>query len=178
MASPPPPSHPHVTPESWALAQAIRHFRGERTQREVAEAAGLDATTWRFYETGRRRPKARNLQRVLHGLGCTRLELEETAWRFRRERLLEEQDAARRAGDPRFVGAAVQVARELRERRKGEAEEAAGDPLRRGLRELLAHVAVILEEVIVRVVREGGDGREAGEGVAERDGLDDLDAER
>jgi transcriptional regulator with XRE-family HTH domain len=177
MASPPPPSHPHVTPESWALAQAIRHFRGERTQREVAEAAGLDATTWSFYETGRRRPKARNLQRVLHGLGCTRLELEETAWRFRRERLLEEQDAARRAGDPRFVGSAVQVARELRERGEGEAGEA-GDPLRRGLRELLAHVAVILEEVIVRVVREGGEGSETGEGAADREGPGDLDAAR
>ena len=69
------------------LAHAIRVFRGERTQAEVAGAAGIDATTWSFYETGRRQPGEVNLGKVCQGLGCTRLELEATAWECRRRDL-------------------------------------------------------------------------------------------
>ena len=140
---------PMTSPED--LGKAIAHLRGDRTQAEVARLAGLDPTTWSFYETGRRRPKEANFEKLLRGLGCERIELEAMAWEIRKRRLLEEQDAARRAGSPRFVKSAMHLAEALAETRK----EPTGDPFRRDLRDLLAHVAILVEEVLVLMTRHG-----------------------
>lgn len=129
------------------LGQAIRALRGERTQREVATSAGLDATTWSFYETGRRQPGAANLEKVLKGLGVPRLELEALAWEHRRRELEGAEQKERDAGSPRFVGVAHQVAQQL-------GEVSPGDPLRAELRRLLGHIAILVEEVLFVLVPE------------------------
>lgn len=78
------------------LSRAITFLRGERSQAEVARRAGIDPAVWSLYERGQRQPRAKNLERILRGLGCTRLELEETRWRIRRYRLMYEGDPQRR----------------------------------------------------------------------------------
>jgi transcriptional regulator with XRE-family HTH domain len=164
----PAPLHfPQATEETSAYGRAIRLLRGKRSQKEVAAAAGLDPTTWSFYETGRRRPKDENRQRVLRGLGCTELELEETAWQIRHERLLQAQEASRRAGDPRFVGTARQLAEQLREEHEELDEGERVDALRRDMRSLLSNTAVLVEEIavlLVKAVREGNPAAGAGPG--------------
>jgi transcriptional regulator with XRE-family HTH domain len=66
------------------FGRAIAYLRGGRTQAEVSERAGIDPGTWSQYETGRRRPRARNLARILNGLQRTRADLEEAIWQLRR----------------------------------------------------------------------------------------------
>jgi len=45
--------------EGTDLGRAIRWLRGERTQTQLCEQAGLDPATWSQYEAGRRRPLCR-----------------------------------------------------------------------------------------------------------------------
>jgi transcriptional regulator with XRE-family HTH domain len=112
------------------LGRAIAHLRGARTQAEVSERADLDPGTWSQYETGRRVPRARNLARILHGLGCTRREFEEARLIYLRQRVLllsvalgagsEEpgaEDLAASPGSPQVAGPiSVEVVRaELRQ---------------------------------------------------------------
>lgn len=73
-----------------SLGRAIACFRGDRTQAALSEAVGLHPTVWSLYEKGRRLPTERNLLRILRALGCTRLDLEDAAWRFRRQWLADE----------------------------------------------------------------------------------------
>lgn len=83
------------------LGCAIAHLRGDRTQAELARACGLTPAQWSLYENGRRKPNRANLAKVLRALGCTQLDLEEVAWKFRRRRLsaaASSRPAARRPG--------------------------------------------------------------------------------
>lgn len=69
------------------LAEALRRLRGRRTQREVAAAAGFDATVWSLYESGERWPRRSSFERLAAGLGCTADRLEEEMLLVRRRRL-------------------------------------------------------------------------------------------
>lgn len=51
------------------FAGALRELRGSRTQKEVAERAGLDPATWSAYERGSRVPRPERLEQVARGLG-------------------------------------------------------------------------------------------------------------
>ena len=154
------------------LGRAIAYLRGARTQAQVSEVADLDPGTWSEYETGRRRPRERNLARIVAALGCTRLKLEEAVWQFRRQRLgqarsgAQDADAAgllaevlrfteaksgreqatgapsRRAEDPRSLPSAS---------RRQEREPA--DPLRQELRAILQRFAAVLEDLVLFVLR-------------------------
>ncbi|HEV8578668.1 MAG TPA: helix-turn-helix transcriptional regulator [Thermoanaerobaculia bacterium] len=73
------------------LARAVKKLRGVRTQREMAEKAGIDPSTWSAYEKGKRLPRSRDrLEQIAQVLGCTLDRLEEVAWECRNERLREE----------------------------------------------------------------------------------------
>lgn len=73
--------------ENVDIAGAIQHLRGFRAQAELAKLARLNPSTWSLYESGGRRPSGENLSRVLKALACSRHELEEVVWSFRRRRL-------------------------------------------------------------------------------------------
>lgn len=51
------------------FASALKELRGSRTQKEVAERAGLDPATWSAYERGSRVPRPERLEQVARGLG-------------------------------------------------------------------------------------------------------------
>lgn len=72
------------------VAAAIKELRGGRTQKEVAEQAGIDRPTWNQYEKARAMPKRTNFHKILQGLGCTQRELDETIMAAWRKRLDEE----------------------------------------------------------------------------------------
>jgi transcriptional regulator with XRE-family HTH domain len=70
------------------LAEAIKRLRGGRSQKEVAEKAGIDPSTWSAYEQGERPPRTRErFEQIARGLGCTPDLLEEVAWECRTQRL-------------------------------------------------------------------------------------------
>lgn len=69
------------------LAEALRRLRGRRTQREVASAAGFDATVWSLYEGAERWPRRGSFERLAMGLGVTPDRLEEEMLLVRRRRL-------------------------------------------------------------------------------------------
>lgn len=85
------------------VATAIKKLRGGRTQKEVAEKAGIDRPTWNQYEKARAMPKRTNFRKILEGLGCTQRELDESiiaAWRQRLD--AEDPDGARPDGGTSF----------------------------------------------------------------------------
>ena len=84
-------------------AEAIRRLRGERTQKECAERAGIDPSTWSAYEKGQRQPRTQErLDQIAKGVGCTPDRLEEVTWECRNERLAEERaEAAEEQEDSR-----------------------------------------------------------------------------
>lgn len=68
------------------VAAAIRQLRGGRTQKDVAEHAGIDRPTWNQYEKAHAMPKRENFRKIIEGLGCTQREFDEAmiaAWRQR-----------------------------------------------------------------------------------------------
>jgi transcriptional regulator with XRE-family HTH domain len=73
-------------------AEAIRRLRGaDRTQKECAERAGIDPSTWSAYEKGLRQPRSQErLDQIAKGVGCTPDRLEEVTWECRNERLAKE----------------------------------------------------------------------------------------
>jgi transcriptional regulator with XRE-family HTH domain len=72
-------------------AEAIRRLRGGRTQKECAERAGIDPSTWSAYEKGLRQPRTQErLDQIAKGVGCTPDRLEEVTWECRNERLAKE----------------------------------------------------------------------------------------
>lgn len=77
-----------TSPEFSEIGQAIRFFRGLRTQSEVAALAKVHPSTWSLYEAGRRKPSRGSFERICAGLGCTAVELERAIWRFRRVRVV------------------------------------------------------------------------------------------
>lgn len=74
------------------LGLAIAFLREDRTQTECARVAGINPATWSLYEAGKRAPREAALQKVVKGLGCSRLELESVAWSLRRM-TLEREDS-------------------------------------------------------------------------------------
>ena len=110
-----------------ALGEAIRFLRGRRSQAQVSELAGLDPAVWSLYERGLRVPRETNLRLVLEGLGCSRLDLEEVAWRLRRRELLPDSERADKADRQELE---VGPAGGAKERRLGEAVDLARRLLR------------------------------------------------
>jgi transcriptional regulator with XRE-family HTH domain len=78
------------------VALAIRKLRGARTQKEVADLAGIDRPTWNQYEKARAMPKSANFDKLAEGLGCTSRQLDEAIMRAWRERLDREQPESKR----------------------------------------------------------------------------------
>lgn len=52
------------------LGQAIRRFRGSRTQKDLAKTARMTPSTWSDYERGKRIPRQKQLLRIAAALGC------------------------------------------------------------------------------------------------------------
>lgn len=50
------------------MATTIKRIRGQRTQKECAERAGIDRPTWNQYEKGHSMPSERNFPKILTGL--------------------------------------------------------------------------------------------------------------
>lgn len=133
---------------SRELGLAIAYLRGDRTQTEVAQEAGINPATWSLYEAGRRQPREASLERVLKGLGCTRLELETTAWHLRRARLhLEEATAIEAQGQSSELGVAGP------ELSPPDLSEESDDHVRLRLRALLRRMASLVEEILLLVAR-------------------------
>lgn len=138
-----------MIPSSKDLGLAIAHLRGERTQAEVAKRAGIDPPTWSLYEAGKRRPREQSLEKVLRGLLCSRLELEETTWRMRRQRLVSEErikaEEAALASPVSEAGPGPRVPPRNR---------VPAEPRRRELRALVARFSASLEELLAFMLRE------------------------
>jgi transcriptional regulator with XRE-family HTH domain len=82
-------------PDPRDLGDAIRKLRGRRPQKEVAEKAGIDPTTWSAYEHGERPPRTRKrFEQIARGLGCTPDRLDEVTWECRNDRLTKEKEKA------------------------------------------------------------------------------------
>lgn len=74
------------------LASAIKQLRGDRSQKEVAEKAGIDPSTWSLYEAGERVPRNwERFRQIAYGLGCTPERLEEVIWEHRNKRIAREE---------------------------------------------------------------------------------------
>jgi hypothetical protein len=99
----------------------------------------LSRASWSLYEVGKRRPREGNLAKVLWGLGCTREQLEEVAWRLHRGWVL--------AGLPDPGGSAGAAPA------PGSFEADSLAELRARVRAMLAAVADPLAEVLVIAVR-------------------------
>lgn len=127
------------------LGRAITYLRGDRTQAAVAKSAGLTAATWSLYEAGRRKPRSENLAKVLRGLSCTQLELEETTWRFRRRRLLAQLSPA--TTNPRSARNQLQSPAGL----QAEARAGGSHPADPRLRAVLARLNAVLEDFFLLV---------------------------
>jgi transcriptional regulator with XRE-family HTH domain len=69
------------------LALALRELRGDLTQAEVAQRAGLSVGTWSRYETERQQPKAAQLSRLAQGLGIGLEDLDRAVEGQRQRRL-------------------------------------------------------------------------------------------
>lgn len=137
------------------LGTAIAYLRDRRSQAEVAEQAGIDRTTWSLYEAGKRRPRAENLEKVLAGLGCSRLELEEMAWRFRRQRLLYEERLRRRRGSAEPSEPPPPPAPGHRTFGLEPVSRVPASLVRREVQEMLARLSDALEEFVVYILTEG-----------------------
>ncbi len=83
--------------EAWWAGQMIEHelfaaalteLRGERTQREIARAAGIHQSAWSCYEAGKRLPREDQRQQIFAALGCTPEDFELALWRVLSKRLL------------------------------------------------------------------------------------------
>jgi transcriptional regulator with XRE-family HTH domain len=82
------------------LASAIKQLRGGRSQKEVAEKAEIDPSTWSLYEAGERGPRTQErFEQIARGLGCTPARFEEVVWEHRNKRI------AREEGRPQAVDA-------------------------------------------------------------------------
>jgi transcriptional regulator with XRE-family HTH domain len=77
------------------LASAIKKLRAGRPQKDIAERAGFDSSTWSVYEKGKRLPRDQDrFEQIARGLGCTLERLDEVIWECRNERVGEEQAKA------------------------------------------------------------------------------------
>lgn len=132
------------------LGRAIAHLRGDRTQAEIARSCGLTRGSWSLYESGRRKPKAANIAKMLRGLGCTQAELEELAWQFRRRRL---STAAATFSRARSVGRIQLQAGEYRHAATGDRGSLPAAPRPRAV---LARLNAALEEFFLLVFEARG----------------------
>jgi len=60
-----------------ALSKTLKALRGQRTQKEVAAAAGIPTSTWCKIEQGRQLPRDLTFARIAHALGRSVPELEQ-----------------------------------------------------------------------------------------------------
>lgn len=58
------------------FGRALKELRGKRSQREVAEEAGLDPATWSAYERGSRLPRPERFEQIAKGLGIDVISLQ------------------------------------------------------------------------------------------------------
>lgn len=76
--------------EARDVGRAMERLRGDRTQRSVAQRAGINRSSWSSYEAGRRMPGPDTYPKVARGLGCSEDELDQAVLRSWSERLREE----------------------------------------------------------------------------------------
>jgi len=75
------------------LASAIKQLRGTRSQKEVAEKADIDPSTWSLYEAGKQGPRTQErFEQIARGLGCTPERFEEVIWEHRNQRVAREEE--------------------------------------------------------------------------------------
>lgn len=72
----------------------MRRLRGNRTQTEVAEIAGIPRSVWNRYEKGTRLASPDARRKVALGLGCSLLHLEREMWEIRFKNLAAEEAAS------------------------------------------------------------------------------------
>ena len=60
-----------------ALGKTIKTFRGVRTQKELAEGAGIPTSTLSKIEQGRQIPRAATIAKIACGLGLSAVKLEQ-----------------------------------------------------------------------------------------------------
>lgn len=135
------------------LGRAIAFWRGSRSQAEVAARAGLSPVSWSHYETGKRVPRKENVEKLLRGLDCTLLQLEETAWRFRRQRLIDQQ-ARSHAGKSNQDGATAGLGLgEPAPSRELNRILSATEPAEQNLRRLIEQHSAVLEQILLLLLR-------------------------
>ena len=84
-----------------SLAHSIKVLRGTRTQKEIAQAAGIPTSTWCKIEQGRQVPRDSTFSKIAKSLGCTAAELERLISESVLRRLDQDPETALdAAGDP------------------------------------------------------------------------------
>jgi transcriptional regulator with XRE-family HTH domain len=135
------------------IGRAIAYLRGGTSQAEAARQAGIHRASWSLYEAGKRIPREQTIERIVKGLGCSRLELEETVWRIRRERLLYEERLRRRRGD---ASPAEEASDQASHRPAGtlpqDASPGRGDLVRREVQAMLAEISAVLEKFLTFIL--------------------------
>lgn len=134
----PNPAEPLASVDPRVWGQAVTALRGRRTQREVARRAGIDHTSWSFYERGMRVPRAKNYQRLLFGLRCTHQELTEQAWRLHYCQQADQRVAEYRR---RYASTAARV-------RAQTGPAPAANPFRSELQEMLLRGALVVADAL------------------------------
>ena len=80
-----------------------------RPQKDIAEKAGFDSSTWSVYEKGERLPRdPERFEQIARGLGCTVERLDEIIWECRNERVEKEQAKAARLPQAPMADPALQ----------------------------------------------------------------------
>ena len=65
----------------------MERLRGDRTQRSVAQRAGINRSSWSSYEAGRRMPGPDTYSKIARGLECDEDDLDRAVVRVWNERL-------------------------------------------------------------------------------------------
>ena len=86
-----------------ALSRTIKALRGQRTQREVANKAGIPTSTWCKIEQGRQLPRDTTFERIADALGCTVGQLEQLVSESTWEEIERDRRMATRKGSTTVV---------------------------------------------------------------------------
>ena len=132
---------------------ALAFLRGSRSQSEVARRAGVSRSSLSLYERGTRRPRERNLAKLLEVVGATREELAAMVWKIHRGRVLAASPEIKWPPPASPPAGSAGIAQGGPAARGGLAPPSQLPELRARLRTLLSSLADPLADVLVLAVR-------------------------
>jgi transcriptional regulator with XRE-family HTH domain len=90
--------------EARDVGRAMERLRGDRTQRSVAQRAGINRSSWSSYEAGRRMPTPDTWGKIVAGLESTTVQFDHAVMQAWAERLAAGAAGEAAAHPPRSAG--------------------------------------------------------------------------